>query len=59
MMNHAITGYACFLSCQNLRKTFRKFIQKIYEKLQKKQEIKCKLSILYTIEPTNVVLKQI
>jgi len=44
-MNHAMTGYACFLSCQNLRKTSIEFIQN----LQKKPQIKCKLSTLESI----------
>jgi hypothetical protein len=55
-MNHAITGYACFLTCQNLRKSFLKFIQMIYGKVQMKPEVKCNLS---TIEPTTIVLRRI
>jgi len=54
MINYAITGYACFLSCQSLRKTFIKSIQMIYGKLQKKPQVKRNLSILYTVEPSNV-----
>jgi hypothetical protein len=35
MTNHAITGYACFLSCQMLRKDFLRNIQIIIEKFQR------------------------
>jgi len=36
MINHAITGYACFLSCQTLRKDFLRNIQIIIEKFRQK-----------------------
>jgi hypothetical protein len=48
MINHAITGYACFLSCQKLRSTFAEFLQTIYSKSQTKNT----LSKPYTIEPS-------
>jgi hypothetical protein len=54
MINHAITGYACFLSCQNLRKALRESIHMIYKKLQKKPSMKS----LSTIE-SNTVFKKI
>jgi hypothetical protein len=50
MINHAITGYACFLSCQNLRKALRESIHMIYKKLQKKPSMKS----LSTIESNTV-----
>lgn len=40
MINHAITGYACFLSCQDLRQTLKDFIHSF----QKKSEHKPKVS---------------
>jgi hypothetical protein len=36
MTNHAITGYACFLSSQTLRKDFLRNIQMIIDKFQRK-----------------------
>lgn len=53
MVNHAITGYACFLSCQHLRKTFIEFIKMIYTKLQMKRNPVS----LYTVESTNLPSK--
>jgi len=32
MINHAMTGYACFLSCQNLRANFSDFLRNLYAK---------------------------
>jgi hypothetical protein len=36
MLNHAITGYACFLSSQTLRKDFQRNIRIIIEKFRRK-----------------------
>ena len=51
MINHAITGYACFLSCQTLRITFVEFLQTFYSKSQTKNT----LSKPYTIEPSKKI----
>jgi len=59
MINYAITGYACFLSCQSLRKTFIKSIQVIYTNLQKKPQVKRNPLVLYTVEPSNVSSRRI
>jgi hypothetical protein len=59
MINYAINGYACFLSCQSLRKTLIKSIQMIYTNLQKKPQVKRNPSILYTVEPSNVCSRRI
>jgi hypothetical protein len=48
MINHAITGYACFLSCRTLRKDFLRNIQIIIEKFQLKSS---------TIELTSISKK--
>lgn len=37
MINHAITGYACFLSCRSLRKHFLGGFQTVIEKFQRKK----------------------
>ena len=50
MINHAITGYACFLSCQDLRKTLIKFIRMVYATLPiKRNPVK-----LYAVESSNI-----
>ena len=36
MINHAITGYACFLSCHTLRKDFLRNIRIITKKFRRK-----------------------
>ncbi|UJR15823.1 hypothetical protein I4U23_002752 [Adineta vaga] len=49
MMNHAITGYACFLSCHILRKTLFELFQTIYKYLQEKLHFKNHPSTPYTV----------
>lgn len=39
MMNHAITGYACFLSCRNLRKPFKEFCQGLKQTSEHKPKL--------------------
>ncbi|CAF0786315.1 unnamed protein product [Adineta steineri] len=58
MLNHAITGYACFLSCRSLRKTLLDSIHTICKQLQTKSHRRDNPTALYIIEPSNIVSKR-
>ncbi len=59
MMNHAITGYACFLSSQQLRKGLIESIHMICKKSQRKTKIKNNLSTSCTIELKAITIGRI
>lgn len=47
MTNHAITGYACFLGCRSLRKSFLQNIRIIIE------TVRCKKPITHEASPVS------
>ncbi len=55
MINHAITGYACFLTCQNHRKALKESIQIIYKKLSYQHKKQTNRSLSYTVKSNAVV----
>jgi hypothetical protein len=59
MMNHAITGYACFLSSQQLRKGLIESIHMICKKLQTKPRMKNNLSMSCAIELPAITIERI
>jgi hypothetical protein len=46
MINHAITGYACFLSCHTLRKDFIRLITKTFRRKNKASTTAIELSTI-------------
>ncbi len=50
MINHAITGYACFLSCQTLRKDLFRNIRNLINKFRRKK---------YQLNPSVIKLSSI